>query len=97
LHACVLVIELRIPTSGSLKAKRTVVRHLLDTARQRFAVAASETAYQDKWQRAQLGFACVGPDADHVAAVLDRVARFVWSHPEVEVLSADRAWLDPEA
>jgi len=93
-HACALEVELRIPASASLKAKRTVVRHLLDTARQRYGVAAGETAHQDKWQRAQLGFAAVGPDTGHVDAVLDRVERFVWSHPEVEVLSMSRSWLE---
>jgi uncharacterized protein YlxP (DUF503 family) len=41
-----------------------------------------------------LGFAAVGPDTGHVDAVLDRVERFVWSHPEVEVLSMSRSWLE---
>lgn len=90
-------MELRIPQSGSLKAKRTVVKHLVDTARRRYGVAASETALHDKWQRAEIGFAAVGPDASHVTELLDRVERFVWSHPEVEVITVERAWMDPDA
>jgi uncharacterized protein YlxP (DUF503 family) len=96
-HACALEIELHIPASGSLKEKRSVIKHLLDTARHRYGVAASETDYQDTWQRAQLGFAAVGPDTSHVAEVLDSVERFVWSHPEVEVLEAERTWLDHDS
>ncbi len=37
--------------------------------------------------------AAVSTDAGHVEDVLDKVERFVWSHPEVEVLTAERSWL----
>ncbi|HUZ19353.1 MAG TPA: DUF503 domain-containing protein [Acidimicrobiales bacterium] len=89
-----LLVELHIRDSGSLKSKRAVVRHLLDTAKRRYAVAAAEVDSQDLWQRAGLGFAAVGADAAHVEAILDRVERFVWSHPEVDVLSCTRHWLE---
>jgi uncharacterized protein YlxP (DUF503 family) len=36
----------------------------------------------------------VAPDAGHVEEILDRVERFVWSHPEIEVVSSVRHWLD---
>jgi uncharacterized protein YlxP (DUF503 family) len=32
----------------------------------------------------------------HALEVLDEVERFVWSFPEVEVLSQRRSWLDVE-
>lgn len=65
-----------------------MVRPILEGARRRYQVAASEVAYQDKWQRAELGFAAVGPDAGHVEQVLAGVERFVWSFPEAEVIAA---------
>ena len=34
------------------------------------------------------------PRLGHVAEVLDSVERFVWSFPEVEVVSAERSWLE---
>jgi uncharacterized protein YlxP (DUF503 family) len=89
-----LLVELHIGDSGSLKEKRAVVQHLLTTSRRRFGVAASEVEHHDLWQRARLGFAAVGSDASHVEDVLDSVERFVWSHPEVDVLGASRHWLD---
>jgi uncharacterized protein YlxP (DUF503 family) len=64
--------------------------------RRRFAVAAAEVDHQDKWQLASLGMAAVAGAASHVEEVLDEVERFVWSHPEVEVLSADRHWVELE-
>jgi len=93
-YVCALGIELRIDAATSLKAKRTVVRHLVDTARQRYGVAAAEVGHQDLWQRSELGFAAVGSSARHVEDVLDNVERFVWSHPEVTVLSAGRHWVE---
>ena len=95
-HACVLTADLRILDSRSLKAKRAVVRHLVDGARSRFGVAASETGHQDQWQRSELAFAAVSGSHQQVEDVLDSVDRFVWSHPEVEVLSTSRTWLDVE-
>lgn len=94
--AAVLVVEIHVGTSGSLKEKRTVVRHLLDTARQRYGVAASEVGGQDLWQRAELGFAAIAGDPGHVEEVLDAVERFVWSHPEFDVLAASRHWCEIE-
>ncbi len=56
-HAAALYVEIHLGESRSLKQKRSVVRHLLDTARQRYRVSASEVAHQDLWQLAGLGFA----------------------------------------
>jgi uncharacterized protein YlxP (DUF503 family) len=95
-HVAALEIELHIEASGSLKDKRAVVRHLVETARRRFGVSASEVAHHDRWQRAGIGFAFVAPSAGRVEETLDQVERFVWSHPEVSVLSVSRRWLDAE-
>ena len=71
-----------------------MIRPILDGARNRYRVAAAEVSFQDKWQRAGLGFAAVAGTAGQATDVLDNVERFVWSFPEVEVVSADREWLD---
>jgi uncharacterized protein len=92
----VLAVEadLHINESRSLKAKRQVIRPIVEGARQRFGVAAAEGGYQDQWQRTLLGFAVVAGTAGHAVDVIDAVDRFVWSRPEVEVLSMDRKWLE---
>jgi len=94
LYACALSMELHIPDAASLKAKRAVVKHLVETCKSRFGVAAAEVGHQDRWQHAELGFAAVAGSAGHVEEVLDSVERFVWSHPEVTVLDAARRWLE---
>ena len=87
-------MELHLPLPRSLKDKRSVLRPILDGARHRFGVAASEVGMQDLWRSAELGFAAVGSTVGHVGEVLDKVERFVWSFPEVEVTSCERIWLE---
>jgi uncharacterized protein YlxP (DUF503 family) len=87
-------MELHLPDCGSLKEKRSVVRHLLEVSRRRFGVSDSEAGHNDLRQRALLGFAVVAPSAGHAEEVLDSVERFVWSDPRVTVLSSARHWLD---
>src|ERR1700732_412572 len=94
MHVAALEMELHIGESQSLREKRPGVRHIVETARRRYRVSASEVDHHALWQRAGLGFSVVAPDAGHAGEVLDRVERFVWSHPEVTVVSSVRHWLD---
>ncbi|HTW99136.1 MAG TPA: DUF503 domain-containing protein [Acidimicrobiales bacterium] len=94
MHVGVLRMELHLEASSSLKAKRAVIRHLIETARRRHGVSASEVAYHDLWQRSALGFAVVAPTSTHAEELLDRVERFVWSHPEVSVVASSRQWVE---
>lgn len=88
--------DLHIPQCHSLKEKRAVIKPILAGARQRYAAAAAEVDHQELHQRAAVGVAVVGGEVGHVQQVLDDVERFVWSRPGVEVLSADRTWVETE-
>lgn len=96
MHVCTMAIEVHIRESGSLKAKRAVVKHIVEVCKSRFGVAAAEVDHQDLWQRSELGFAAVAGSAAHVTDLLDSVERFVWSQPELEVIGASRYWLESE-
>lgn len=85
---------MHLPESRSLKAKRALVKPMLEAARQRFSVAAAEVGHQDLWQRATLGMAVVTGTVSHAEAVLDQIERYLWSQPEVEVLECRRSWLE---
>lgn len=94
MHAAAVHFDLHLPQAHSLKDKRAILRPILEGCRRRYQVAAAEVDHQDAWQRAGLGVSAVSGTAGHVADVLDQVERFVWSFPEVEVLGADRRWLE---
>ena len=92
-----LEIELHIPESRSLKAKRAVVKPIVEGMRHRFSVAAAEVDHHDQWQRASIGVAAVAGSQGHVVDVLDEVERFVWAQAGVDVLGATRTWLERDA
>ena len=70
-------ISLSLPGVSSLKAKRSIVRKVLDRTANRFNVAAAEVGLQDTHGRALLGFAVVSADRRHANSMLDSVASFV--------------------
>ena len=73
-----------------------MVKTMLQGAARRFGVAAAEVDHQDKWQRAELGFAVVAGSEAHVRDVLDAVERFVWSFPEIEVIDSSLCWMEAD-
>ena len=75
-----LRIDLHLPSSDSLKAKRSVVNHLKERLRTRFNVSVAEVDHQDLWQRAAIGVAAVSGDG----GVLDRLLREILSVVERE-------------
>ncbi len=82
-------IELRIPESESLKAKRRVVKSLKDRVQGRFNVCVAEVDRLDDWQRATLGVACVSNDARLVDATLSRIVSWIEGSPDVVVIDVD--------
>jgi len=80
-------IELRIPASDSLKAKRRVVKSLKERVHNRFHVAIAEVDRLDDWQRATLGVACVSNDSRLADATLSKVVN--WIEGSGDVLLVD--------
>ena len=52
-------VELHIHGAASLKEKRAVLRRMKDRTRSRHNISVAEVDFQDKHQRAALGFAAV--------------------------------------
>jgi uncharacterized protein len=92
-HVATLEVELHLPAARSLKAKRAVLRPVIEGLRHRFGVAVAEVDYQDLWQRAGVAVAAVAASPSHVTDVLDACERFVWAQPGLEVLECSRRWL----
>jgi hypothetical protein len=75
----VLRLTLHLPSPGSLKSKRHLVRSAIDRVRARFNVSVAEVAENDLWQRSVLGVTAVGNEHAFVNETLDKVADFVGS------------------
>ena len=95
-HVLTLVVDVRLPHAGSLKDKRSVVRSLVESAHHRHGVAAAETDHHDEHRRSEVAFVAVSGEAGHTTDVIDAVERSVWSRTELEVVAADRHWLETD-
>lgn len=79
-------IELHVPDSGSLKAKRHSIRSLKDRIRNKFNVSVAEVADNDLWQKASLAVAAVSNDKSHLNQTMDHVLNMVRSVPDISLL-----------
>jgi len=71
------LIELVLFEADSIKAKRRVVRALVDRVASRFRVSVAEVADQDDRHSICIGCVKVGVDPAHLRAQMDKVVRYV--------------------
>lgn len=79
-------VELHLPGSGSLKAKRSILSSIKGRIRAKFNVSVAEVDHLDLWQRAALGVAFVTNDRRYADEVLAKVVGLIASEPRVEIL-----------
>jgi uncharacterized protein len=89
----VLILELQIEDSHSLKDKRHYVKSLKDRLRSKFNVAVAEIDHQELWQRGTVAVVTVSSDQTHAAQVLDHVERDAASLLGGVLVSASTEWL----
>jgi uncharacterized protein len=92
----IMVIRLRLPEAGSLKDKRHTVKSLINRAKSRYGVAASEVAEQDTWQRAKLGFSAVANTEFQARKVLNSVENDIQTHHAAEIIESRRRFVGLE-
>ncbi len=80
-------ISLSLPGVSSLKAKRSIVRKVLDRTANRFNVAVAEVGQQDAHRQSTLGFAVVSGDRRHANSMLDAIAEFVEGSADTVILN----------
>ena len=73
----ILVFELHIPHSRSLKEKRKVVRSLVERLGQRFNVSVTEVGWHDLHQRSRIGLAAVRQTPTEAEELVARIRRVV--------------------
>jgi uncharacterized protein len=81
-----LTLELHLPASDSLKAKRSVLNRVKERLRTGFNASVAEVDHQDLWQRATLGVAVVGSAPGLLDNVLRDILRAVEREDRLQVL-----------
>ena len=75
----IMMVQIRIPDSFSLKDRRQIVRSLLEKAKRRFNVSVADIGPEGSHQDARLAFAVVSSSSISVEAGLDSVERLIRS------------------
>jgi hypothetical protein len=89
----VIVWELHLMASRSLKDKRSVLKSLKDRLHQRFNVSVAETAHQDLWQRAEITAAVVSTDRHHAESILREADRLVAGADGARIVDTSTSYL----
>ena len=96
MYAALIEVELHVPASTSLKAKRGVIKSLVARLRQDLNCSVAEVEHQDLWQRATLGVAVAGGSETGVRKVAQQVEQIVFREPRVEIIRFDIDIVVPE-
>ncbi len=83
-----LTLEIHLPESNSLKAKRMIIKSLKDRIKNRFNVSIAEVDANDLWQRSVLGAVCVANGTRVINQTLNSVRNMVLSVPSVELIDS---------
>lgn len=94
--AALVVLDLHVPASTSLKSKRAVLKALIARLRQDLNCSVAEVDHQDLWQRAELGVAIAGGSEIGVRKVAQQVEQIVSREPRVEIISIHVDVVAPE-
>ncbi len=81
-------LELHIPGATSLKAKRQVIKSLIQRLRNRFNLSVSEVGSQDLWQKAELGMAVVCHNGAGADRIMESIFAFIDQESRVSIISS---------
>jgi len=82
------IIQLRIPESGSLKGKRSVLNKILKRAQNEFNISIAQVGDLDSHHFAQIGFALTGNESRYINGKVDHLLRFISDLNVAEVIDS---------
>lgn len=88
MRVAICVLELYIPGVNSLKAKRQVIKSLVQRMRNKFNVSIAETGNQDLWQRVELGMAVVCHNGAGADSIMEKIFAFLELENGIDIISS---------
>jgi len=86
MRTAALRVELHLPSPQSLKAKRAILRPVIEGIKRLGSFSVAEVDHHDRWQRAALGVAIVTRDGEGLVVQIAKLRRYLDTRLEVEVL-----------
>lgn len=88
-------IELFFPEPNSLKAKRQILRALIQRVESNYKrVSIAEVDGHDLWQNAVLGISIVGKDKPYVDSKLTSLVEFIQKESDLEIIRVEIDYLN---
>lgn len=88
------LVELIISDANSLKAKRSVVKSVIEKTRNKFNVSISEVGLNDLWQRAEIGFSVTSNDKKILNKTVDNIIDFISTQNDSDVIVKDTEYIN---
>lgn len=82
-------IEMMIFEANSLKDKRMVIKSILGKINSKFNTSVAETGYNDLWNKAEIGIACVSTSVKHANEILDKITNFIDNDGRAEIIDRE--------
>ncbi len=79
-------VDLHVLGARSLKDKRRIIKSIKERIRGSYNVSAAEVGSLDIWQRAELGFACVGNEQARIQHTLSTLIDRFRMDPDVSLI-----------
>ena len=79
-------VELLIPASDSLKAKRFVIQSIKTRIKNKFNVSIAEVDHNEKWQRTVLGLAIVTNERKFIDKTFNQILNLIDNEANVEMI-----------
>lgn len=89
MFVAVASIDIQIGEKNSLKAKRKILRGMIDRMKNKFNISVAEIGHNDLWQRTMIGFAIVSNDKAHANSSADKVMDFLYNSPDINVIKSN--------
>ncbi len=86
----VLICELFIPQSRSLKDKRQVIKSLINKTQKNFNISIVELDHHELWQRATLGLSSISNSQKAIEKVFNQVENLFEESDEVIITKRER-------
>jgi uncharacterized protein YlxP (DUF503 family) len=93
MHIGLLILEIHLPASSSLKDKRQALQSLQRRLRNRFNLSIAEVDHQELWQRATLAVVSVSGRREILDRLFDKIVSETERTVPGEVIRADREFL----
>lgn len=90
----VLLLEVYLPASHSLKEKRSIIKPIIARLQREFNLTVAEVDALDKWQKAVIACAMISNDRDHIHRSLQHVENYVEENwPDITLLNQSIVFL----